>query len=134
MLVYSYPYNQQDYEPPAPVAEIAVSGPSANLPVTITALLDSGADATMLPLNVLNDAEALFLQTSQMRGVTGHSLVVDLYLVTIEIGRQRIPGIQAIAMRHDNEAVLGRDVLNQLEVMLNGLAYVTEIHRSTAND
>jgi predicted aspartyl protease len=130
MPVYSYPYNNQDYDPAAPVAEIIISGPAPDNPtVAITALIDSGADATMLPLNVLNEAKALFLQTSQMRGITGHSLTVDLYLVTIEIGGQRLPGIQAVAMRHDSEVIVGRDVLNQLAVLLNGLAHTTEIHQ-----
>ena len=61
-----------------------------------------------------------------MRGVTGVAQMVDLYAVTIELGSQIVPAIWAIATL-DNEVILGRDVLNQLVITLNGPAEVTEV-------
>ena len=130
MLVHSYPYNDQDYDPAAPIVEIVVSraipgGDSA----TIDALIDSGADATMLPINILTYVGARFLETRQLRGATGHRLTVDTYLTAIQVGVHVLPGIQVVGMRQGSEAVIGRDVLNQLEVVLNGPAHVVEIRQ-----
>ncbi|MBE2202471.1 MAG: aspartyl protease family protein [Anaerolinea sp.] len=128
MAVYSHDYDGDVYDPAAPIVEIVVSHTSpGGLAETLSALVDSGADATMLPINILTRVGARFLETRQMRGVTGHRLVVDTYLVTIRLGPHTLHGIQSVAMREGIEAVVGRDVLNQLEVVLNGPANVVEI-------
>ena len=53
---------------------------------------------------------------------------VDLYLVAIQLGSELIHGLHVVSIPPTNEAVIGRDVLNQLIVTLNGLAGVTEVH------
>lgn len=128
MPVYTHDYDSDAYDPAAPIADIVVSRTSTGgLEVTLSALVDSGADATMLPIGVLAQVGARFLETRQMRGATGHRLVVDTYLVTVRLGPHRLHGIQAVAMLEGMEAVVGRDVLNQLEIVLNGPANVLEI-------
>ena len=118
MSVYTYDYNRLDYDPAAPMVEIVVGRAASIGPeFTAIALVDSGADATMLPIDILRDVKARYVETRQMRGATGHRLVVDTYLVTIRLGSYTIRGIQAIAMREGSETVLGRDVLNQMEIL-----------------
>jgi hypothetical protein len=39
----------------------------------------------------------------------------------------RITGVRAVALPPGNTAILGRDVLNQLDLALHGLASVTEV-------
>ena len=90
-------------------------------------LLDTGADATMLPLDLLQDIGAAYVMTQQMRGVTGEAERVDLYVVEITINTLVVPGIHAAGMKHSSESILGRDVLNQLIVTLDGIGGVTEI-------
>jgi predicted aspartyl protease len=92
----------------------------------VTALVDSGADATMIPINLLRKIRARVVETRRLRGVTGSSKVVQLYGVTIRIEGFVLPAVQVIATVGD-EATLGRNVLNHLIVTLNGLAGVTEI-------
>jgi predicted aspartyl protease len=92
----------------------------------VTALVDSGADATMIPINLLRKIRALVVETRRLRGVTGSSKVVQLYGVTIRIEGFVLPAVHVIATVGD-EATLGRNVLNHLIVTLNGLAGVTEI-------
>lgn len=128
MPLYSYTYDSDAYNPAAPVVEIVVQrtvpgGPEERL----LALVDSGADATMLPFPVLSRVGARFLETKQMRGVTGLRLEVEIYLITIRLETHTLYGIEAVAMRRGAEAIVGRDVLNQLEVTLNGPAHVLEI-------
>ena len=128
MLIYSHDYDSENYDPGAPIVEIGVSHiASGEQEVSLSALVDSGADATMLPITILNQVGARFLETRQMRGATGHRLTVDTYLVTINLASRSIQGIQVIAMREGVEAVVGRDVLNQFEIVLNGPANVVEI-------
>jgi predicted aspartyl protease len=50
-----------------------------------------------------------------------------VYLATVEIGTYTIHRVRALAAPAGAEAVLGRDVLNQLIVTLNGRAGVVEL-------
>lgn len=120
----SFLYNSKDYSPPMPVMEITLSGlHTGSAVVVLEALVDSGADATMLPISLLRQVRARFHDTRSMRGVTGHRVMVDTYFVTVQIGPNRIAGVEAIAMEESTEAILGRDVLNQLELTLVGPAH-----------
>ena len=47
---------------------------------------------------------------------------MNLYLASVHIAGVVIHGIRAVAARDTTEAILGRDVLNQLEIVLNGPA------------
>lgn len=106
-----------------PTVEIVVTGPDSRARRTsLVAQVDSGADVTMLPREILRQANARYLVTRSMRGVTGHRMSVDTYLVSIQIGPHRIMGIQAVSMLEGAEAIIGRDVLNQLEITLHGPA------------
>ena len=110
--------------PSAPVIKMSVQARSS---VEVIALVDSGADATIIPMNLLRKIGATYVKAQQMRGIIGRSQEVDLYLVTIQISVHRLPGIRVIAANPGTEVILGRDVLNHLIVTLNGLAGVTEI-------
>jgi predicted aspartyl protease len=123
MKQFSGAYDNQNFDPPAPVVEIGVCRPGNSEPATtLIALIDSGADATMLPINAIRAAKARYLATRQMRTLAGQITVVETYLVTVTMGPFQFPGIEAIASAENGEAILGRDILNQLEVNLNGLA------------
>ncbi len=126
-MTTSYDYDSS-YEPAAPVAPIGLS-PSGETTARrrVTALLDSGADATMIPVDELIAAGARYVEQRQMRGVVGESVRVNLYLTAVHIGNHEIHGIRAIGVAVGSEAIIGRDVLNQLEVMLNGPAHETWI-------
>lgn len=123
MPTYSKSYNSRDFDPAMPVVEIDLLAPVQNGVVSrLTALVDTGADASMLPIDVLQRVNARFIKTRQMRGVTGAAVGVDTYLVTLQLGNDEIPGIVAVAMSPGSEPIIGRDVLNQLQIRLNGPA------------
>ena len=121
-MAASYEYSR-NYYPAAPTILLGLSqsgGMEAN--IEITALLDTGADATMIPENILKMAGARFVQQHRMRGVVGEAVPVNLYLTAVHIADHTIHGIRAIAVPENSEAIVGRDVLNQLEITLNGPA------------
>jgi predicted aspartyl protease len=128
MHSYTGDYDNRNYDPAAPVVEIGVAKPGSQKPsVHLVALIDSGADATMLPINALQTANARYVATRQMRTAGGHTVVVETYLVTLFVGPFLFPGIEAIAAAERGEVILGRDALNHMVVTLNGLANVVEM-------
>ncbi len=75
MLVNSFDYDR-DYEPSAPILEITLRKTSQMTAseVMLPALVDSGADATMLPITALQAAGGRYVETRQMRWGCGCSL------------------------------------------------------------
>ena len=126
-MTSSYPYDN-NYDPAAPVVPVGLS-PSgeAEARQQVQALLDSGADVTMIPVDILLNAGARFVERRQMRGVVGESVKVNLYLTAVHVGNHTLHGIRAIGMASGSESIVGRDVLNQLEINLNGLAHEVSI-------
>jgi len=53
----------------------------------------------------------------------------DNSVVVLQLGNFTIPKVYAVADRQNGEMILGRDVLNQFIVTLNGLANVVEIQQ-----
>lgn len=74
----SFPYDD-NYTPAAPVATIGL-GPSgeAEARQQVEALLDSGADGSMIPIDLLIACGARFVERRQMRGVVGGPVPVSL--------------------------------------------------------
>ena len=122
MSRYLFEY-ERSYYPPAPVIEILIDGYQSRLgQIRHQALVDTGADGTMIPLPILRQVGARYQETMQMCGVAGTAQPVELFLVAIHIGDQVINGIHAVALPSSSETIIGRDVLNQLTLTLNGLA------------
>lgn len=118
----TFSYNT-DFYPPAPFVEAIVG---AKTEASVFAFIDSGADATMLPERILNQINATHIRSQTLRGITGHPVIVETYVVEVKIGDYSIPGIQAIASRTD-EIIIGRDVLQHLIVKLDGIGSECEI-------
>lgn len=111
------------FDPTMPIVEVSVRAVGTSHPASVvTALVDSGADATILPLSVLQQVGARYVRGRVMRGVTGIPENVDTYLVTIQIGPYVVNGIRAVAYDNNMDPIIGRDVLNNLVVTLDGLA------------
>jgi hypothetical protein len=62
-----------------------------------------------------------------MRGVTGARIEIDRYLVAIRIGTQLVHGLSVVGAPEEADVVLGRDLLNQLIVTLDGPAEAVEV-------
>lgn len=125
--LYTYPYDRR-YQPAMPVVELALgksgeSGPNKLHP----ALIDSGADGTLVPVNLLEEIGARQVGTARIRSVLGDSQVADIFLASLRVGPHRLGAVRVIAGSEGDEIILGRNVLNQLVVTLNGLASTVEI-------
>lgn len=121
-----FPYDET-YDPAMPVVDVLVDGYAGRPRRAVIALVDSGADGTMLPIDVLEVVAAAYEDTVRMRGVLGDSEQVDRYTVAIHLGPLVLHGVNAVASPSGSESVLGRDVLNHLLLTLNGPANTTQI-------
>lgn len=125
ILTFNYDHN---YQPIAPVLEILVDGyDDAKPSVSVLAFLDSGADGTMLPRNILDQIGAEFEDSVMLRGTAGGVQRTDRFTVRIGIGGQEVHAISAVAMPNNSEPIIGRDILNHFAITLNGPAATTEI-------
>ncbi len=125
--VYTHPYST-DYDPLMPIVEVGVSAARrSRTERALTALIDSGSDGTLIPIDILEAVGARYIDQARMQGILGGRRLVDIYLVSLRIGTHRLRGVRVIAVDAKGETILGRNVLNRLVITLNGLASTTEI-------
>ncbi len=126
-LVYTFEYDC-GYDPPFPAIEIGVRNPERpQEEIRLTVLIDSGSDITLLPDDMLRLLNALYVDRARVRGLFGGSRSLKTYMVQVVVGPHTIHAVQVGAVFSNDEVVLGRNVLNQLDVTLRGLAGVVEV-------
>lgn len=74
-----------------------------------------------MPIEYLNTIRAQPTVEMGMRSQWGERRIVLLYLVDVQIGEITLPGIEVVGDEVSSEIVIGRDVLNRLLVVLDGL-------------
>jgi len=122
-----YPYSSR-YQPPCPVVEVVLSNSEEGLRTAeMNALLDTGSDGSLVPLAYLQQILAPALVDARIRSHWGEDRAVQLFLVDIELGGLRLPGILVVGDEQGDEVVLGRNILNKLRLVLDGPASQTII-------
>lgn len=124
--VFSYNYNS-DYSPSMPTVELSIGLPAVETVIDVEGIVDSGADATIVPVRYLLEIEARRSRKAIMRSITGEEALVDLYAVAVRLGPYRQGFLEVIGDISGDETIVGRDILNHLSVTLNGPAAVVEV-------
>ncbi|MDM8520524.1 aspartyl protease family protein [Anaerolineales bacterium HSG6] len=125
--IYTYPYDQT-YQPAMPMVEVGVQLPeNSTVEVELTLLIDSGSDGTLVPIDILEEIGSRYVDQVRIRSILGDTELADRYLVNLRVGSHLIRAVRVVAINAHDEPILGRNVLNQLSITLNGLAGVTEI-------
>ena len=114
-----YPYASA-YDPPIPVCDVTLMTQTTGRRVELSAIVDTGADATIVPIRYLRRIEARRAFEAGLRSQWGERRTVFLYLVDLMIGGLTLSGVYVVGDELGNETVLGRDVLNQQRLLLNG--------------
>lgn len=125
-MLYLHDYNAVNYNPAAPEVEIRLGLSEKRLDLTLRGLIDSGADATSIPIRYLQQIQALPGEKKWLRGVAGGRYRTNLYPVYLQIGVYGFY-VSVVADPLYQEVLIGRDILNNLVVTLNGLANTVEI-------
>lgn len=121
--------------PPAPVLSVRLSQPAESPQIEgVLGLIDTGGDFTTVPLNWLLQIDAPEVRWAYLRGLWSEQRPVTLYLVDMHLENGVLPGVEVIGIDEDDieieedyEIVLGRNVLNQLILLLDGPNRQTDV-------
>jgi predicted aspartyl protease len=119
-----------DYFPAAPVLSVAISLADGTLGEgSWLALVDTGADGTFVPTEILEELGAPVLYMTNVRSHLGESLHrVAVHKVDIVLfGSVRLPAVEVVADDWGDGIILGRNVLNELQLHLDGPAEITSV-------
>jgi predicted aspartyl protease len=120
-------YNDE-YTPPIPTLQVRFGNPEDGLfTLPIPGIVDTGADGTIVPIQLLREIEAAVEGQHNLRSQWGESRIVKSYVVDVEVEGVVLPGIWVVGDDIGAEVILGRDVLNRLKLLLDGLKLYTEL-------
>lgn len=109
------------YLPPVPVLFLTLRLPGdAETVGPIPAIVDTGADATLMPVAYLQQLGAPIWDEAYLRSQWGERRHIYTYLLDIDIGAYSLPGIVVVGDDQGQEIFLGRTALNKLILLLDG--------------
>lgn len=114
-------------DPPAPVLPVRLATPGEEPSYSLFALVDSGADTTVIPLEVATRLRLPRVGEIAVRGVGGAKLHASIYVAMVEVAGFRGP-VEAIGL--GQEGLIGRDLLNRWVVTLRGPQQAMEVEVS----
>ncbi len=115
------------FQPPAPVFDVTLIASATGIGVQLTGIIDTGADATIIPVQFLQQIGARRAFSTGLRSQWGERRTVFLYLVDVQIRSITLPAIYVVGDELGKDIVLGRDVLNRLRTLLNGPDALTQL-------
>lgn len=107
------------FDPPAPVLPILVARPHEGPAVAVRALLDSGADVTIVPTGMPEQLGLPVIGQVAVRVAEGPAETRPLHAARVRLGRREVH-VEVIAL--GTEALIGRDLLRRFVVTLDGPA------------
>jgi predicted aspartyl protease len=114
---YSY---SDSISPPGMLLDIRVSGLGLTSETVTTALIDTGADITVIPNDKISE---LGLQPRGYQNVRGlfesEYQVAPIYYITLRINKDRHFQVKVVALE-SKHALIGRDILNRLYLTADG--------------
>lgn len=126
----SYRYDNQHYDPPAPVLPITVRAPGDTVKqVTADALVDTGADMTCLPIALIKVLGGERASTYDVFGINQVPIgPADTYFLEFEIAAtKKLAEVIAIG----DEPILGRNLINEFTLQLHGITQELSITLGT---
>jgi predicted aspartyl protease len=115
------------YTPPIPALEIALCLPEGRSLEPVSALVDTGADATIVPMHFIQQPGLRSVETAYIRTPWDERRSVKIYLLDIQTENGALPGVEVVGDEVGRELILGRNVLNKLILLLNGPALTTTV-------
>lgn len=91
-----------------------------------SALLDSGADATLVPTSLATQMGIAEGRRIAIRSHFGERRFARMYMISLRVEGILLPSIYVVGDAGD-EIILGRDVLNKLPLFLDGPSHQTDL-------
>jgi predicted aspartyl protease len=123
--LYNYSPN---YDPEAPVLDIEIGIPGTEVfSSPHKALVDTGADTTVIPVEYLHAIQAEIVDRAFLRSPWDDRRAVSIYAVAMKIDRYLLTAVRVVGDEFGHEIILGRNVLNHLRILLDGPASIMEL-------
>lgn len=114
-------YNAADYQPPIPILSVYFGyGDRQPWLGPYSAIVDTGADATIVPETIPLRLRAMPLNPVNLVTQWGESHPATAYLIHVGIGDLHLSGIVVAGDPASHEIILGRNLLNRLALLLDG--------------
>ncbi|MGA9351453.1 MAG: retroviral-like aspartic protease family protein [Anaerolineae bacterium] len=114
-------------QPPAAFVQVTLLDPITGLSVQKPGKLDTGASITVLPESVVTTLRLKAVSEGFVTGFNGKGTLRPLYYVAMEIAGYNIPLVEVTSAQR-SDFLLGRDVLNQFILTLDGKALTFYLH------
>lgn len=109
--------------PPAPYANVTVSAPGTSAAgLRVPAHLDTGAFVTVIPLGLAAPLGLVQVREVRAEGLDGTVVLMPTFLIELTIDGLSPMTVEALASAGEPTVLLGRDVLNRYQILLNGPA------------
>jgi len=129
-FVKKYNDTPTKFDPPAPALEMFLSSPgvAALLQTPVEALVDSGADITVIPRKFIEELQLKLVDQLPAVGYEGvpSEKLADVYSVKVSI-RDVGDYIIRVISSNDDYALIGRDVINSWDLFLRGKTGIFEV-------
>jgi len=101
--------------------EVALGAPGAGFSLgPLPTIVDTGADITTVPKEYLVRLGAPVVASGYLRSPWGERRRVKIYEVNVRVGGHNVYEIEVASEPGGREVLLGRNVLNQLNLQLDG--------------
>ena len=114
MVVYS-----TAFLPPAPALDVEVRDPQTGAAATILAKIDTGADGSIIPEDLVQNLNLIDFDEIVTVAFNGRLEKQPSYLIDLAVAGRTFTDLEVVAAPIPY-LLLGRDVLNQLVMILNG--------------
>ena len=112
----------KSFSPPAPVLPAKLENPSSGLTVELDGKLDTGADITVIPDSAVQKLDLPPRGTIRIKDDKER----PLYFTNIKIATHNFERVMVTSLQKEY-ILVGRDILNQLKILLDGKKLEFEI-------
>lgn len=119
-------YDSEQFDPPAPVIIVEVSKPYSTIFEKSKAKIDTGADISVIPDNWVKEWGLVPARVLPTLGYDRKREERPTYFVNISFDKFKFDFTEVISSDREN-VLIGRDILNNLNISLNGKKLEFEI-------
>lgn len=122
-----YPFDTR-YSPPAAALEVRLMNSQTHQRTALLpAFVDTGADATLVPLAHLKQISAVAIEKRFLRSQWGERRPIKLYAIRLQFADLILPELRVVGDDRSSEILIGRDALNHLWFLWDGPQLMLEI-------
>jgi len=119
-----YPYDST-FHPSAPVVRLRVGAPGDRPMEELDALLDSGADISAIPMELVRRLDLRRVDLIQVQGFGAEPREIPVFSAFMALRGEGERWIARVIPWAEGYALLGRNVLNRWRLVLDGPALMT---------